>query len=442
MPLIDLKTDLKSLKYGKDRIGGGNSGQPYIQTPIPTNFEGVGNTGGLDQIVRGGSLIGSSTINDSLRISKFLQSPSGLTFIAKQQGLEISKNIMLYGLDIKKWTTISTVPASIIANTALAPTGKHLANILLANGGASGVNSGGGYLYGNPDMNIPREAKYGEGNTYNSRVKRKSVDNVKVRVDKITTKPLYQSTEAASDLEDTVNFRIVKINNDGTGNNTYIHFRSYIEGLSDNYGASWSTKKYMGRGEDFFNYDGFSRDISFSFKIPVLSAYEQKYVYSKLNYLASLCAPDYSSAGFMRGNLIKLTIGDYLVDVPGVMMGLNISINDDAGWDIARDSKGNKVSNINDETGGYVMPKLIEVSGFTFKPIHNFLPQTVSQEFIEKGDGIYVDAPFINYGKLDGSTNSRGGYPNTGRILGNRTATVPTEQEVNSTAPQFPFLNQ
>jgi len=27
-------TSLKSLKFGKDRIGGGDSGQPYIQTPI------------------------------------------------------------------------------------------------------------------------------------------------------------------------------------------------------------------------------------------------------------------------------------------------------------------------------------------------------------------------------------------------------------------------
>jgi hypothetical protein len=40
MPLLDLKTDLKSLRFGKDRKGGGNSGQPYIQTGIPeTPFE-------------------------------------------------------------------------------------------------------------------------------------------------------------------------------------------------------------------------------------------------------------------------------------------------------------------------------------------------------------------------------------------------------------------
>jgi hypothetical protein len=36
MGLIDLKTDLKSLKYGNDRLGGGDSGQPFIQTNINT----------------------------------------------------------------------------------------------------------------------------------------------------------------------------------------------------------------------------------------------------------------------------------------------------------------------------------------------------------------------------------------------------------------------
>jgi hypothetical protein len=394
MGLIDLKTDLKSLKYGKDRIGAGNSGLPYVKSPIPESFNDIGNTGGLDQLTRGGSLIPSSTAADVQRVSRFLQSSEGFNFIAKQQGLYIAEQINLYGLNPINWKETYN-PLSPIANTALAPTGQHLANIF--------------YIGKKPSENIPRETKYGEGNTYqNDRVKRNATQNVKV--DKITTKSLYNSTSPVNDLQDTVDFRIVKINNDGSGNNTYIHFRSYIEGLSDKYGASWSSKKYMGRGEDFYSYDGFSRDISFNFKVPVLSSYEQKEVFSKLNYLASLCAPDYSEGGFMRGNLIKLTIGDYLIDVPGVMTGVNFGVVDEAGWDIARDSQGNRITNLNPETGGYVMPKLIDVSGFTFKPIHNFIPKTINPEFVNTGNGKYIDAPFINFGKKDGKTESGGGY--------------------------------
>ena len=41
MGLIDLKTNLKSLRYGNDQLGGGNSGQPYIKTPIPEGFNNL-----------------------------------------------------------------------------------------------------------------------------------------------------------------------------------------------------------------------------------------------------------------------------------------------------------------------------------------------------------------------------------------------------------------
>jgi hypothetical protein len=35
MPLVSMTTNLKSLRFGNDRVGGGNSNQPYIVTPIP-----------------------------------------------------------------------------------------------------------------------------------------------------------------------------------------------------------------------------------------------------------------------------------------------------------------------------------------------------------------------------------------------------------------------
>ena len=407
MGLLSQKTDLKSLKYGRDRFNGGSSGQPYVKTPIapsdttpvfPFGPEAlIGQTGGVDQLTRGGSLTPTKLSDDVQRISKFLISNQGITFLAKQQGLYLSEQIQLYGLDYSKWKEFYN-PLSPIANTALAPTGRHLANIL--------------YVGQKPSDNIPREGKYREGKTFKikpTNFNSGAQDVINDRVDNITAKPLsYKKDE---DLQDTVPFSIVKIDNTGEGNNTYINFRAYIEGLSDSYKADWGSFKYMGRGENFYFYNGFDRDISFKFQVPVLSKYEQQSVYTKLNYLASLCAPDYSQGGFMRGNIIKLTIGDYLVDVPGIFQGLTYTINDDAGWDIAKDNKGNeaKIDNAEADTGGWVMPKLIEVSGFTFKPIHTFIPKTVSDKSISQG-GQFVDAPFINFGKLNSNTNSSGGY--------------------------------
>jgi len=95
MPLLDLKTDLKSIKYGQDRADGGSSGQPYIQTDINTVDRGINKLrfGNFDEgLVRGG-VVGmlNSSITDTLRIGKFLtDTPKGPLFIVKQIGLQLS----------------------------------------------------------------------------------------------------------------------------------------------------------------------------------------------------------------------------------------------------------------------------------------------------------------------------------------------------------------
>jgi len=120
MGLKDLKTNLKSLKYGDDRLGGGNSNQPYIQTdintgklststsrglgllkPIETAVNGVINTIGSlstfvgnvdDGFIRGGALgAAQASTTDLLRIGKFFtDTPRGPLFIARQVGLQLS----------------------------------------------------------------------------------------------------------------------------------------------------------------------------------------------------------------------------------------------------------------------------------------------------------------------------------------------------------------
>ena len=85
MGLIDLKTDLKSLRYGKDTIGGGYSGQPYIQTPIPDSFNDLG--ANEDFVLRGGVNDIGDAATDVRRLTKMffdLKSPNGVLFIAKQ----------------------------------------------------------------------------------------------------------------------------------------------------------------------------------------------------------------------------------------------------------------------------------------------------------------------------------------------------------------------
>jgi hypothetical protein len=416
-------TGFRGIKYGKDQPNGGSSRQPFIQIPLPPVESQPDPLTNIDWLYRGDGLVTRSTLTDVERITKFLVTPQGLRFLGKQQTLQTLENLSLYGKDISKWRWNN--PSSYITNTALAPTGEHLRNIIQRTGnGATATTTNFNFAL----PSFTRETTYKEANPGLAKASATPV----IGTDKITTQPLYQSDAKFDSIQDTIDFYIVKVSNDGNpANNVYIHFRSYIEGISDSFSADWGTQKYMGRGENFYFYNGFDRDISFSFKVPVLSSLEQQSVYTKLNYLASLMAPDYSDGGFMRGNILKITIGDYLTEVPGVLTSLSYTIDDNVPWNIPRDNSG-IVDNIN---RGYALPQMITVSGFSFKPIHSFLPKTVNPKFVETGDGQYIDAPFINFGKLNGGTDNTGGFgskpipPNT--LDTSQTPSNPEQQNAN-----------
>ena len=96
--LVNLRTDLKSLKYGHDRPGNGDSGQPYVVTNIPNRLT----TGYTDDgFIRGGqSLATRSSAFDQIRISKFFKDkPKGSLFITRQVRLQFSNP----KLEVKKF---------------------------------------------------------------------------------------------------------------------------------------------------------------------------------------------------------------------------------------------------------------------------------------------------------------------------------------------------
>ena len=93
MALVNLTTNLKSLRYGKDTVGGGNSNQPYVTTKIPESFSKVGKTGGPDFLLRGGTLLPKIVANDVSRLTQMFfdfKSPNGPLFVAKQNVLSLT----------------------------------------------------------------------------------------------------------------------------------------------------------------------------------------------------------------------------------------------------------------------------------------------------------------------------------------------------------------
>ena len=84
-------------------------------------------------------------------------------------------------------------------------------------------------------------------------------------------------------------------------------------------------------------------------------------------------APDYSDDGYMRGNLISLTIGGWLYEQVGFIEGITYDIPDDSPWEIAINDSVNNSGSFSDSSVKE-MPHRIEVSGFKFTPIQGFVP--------------------------------------------------------------------
>ena len=195
-------------------------------------------------------------------------------------------------------------------------------------------------------------------------------------LDKITALPLYRSknVDTDKDINDLCKFRIGVIDNNDPSFKTYIHFRAFLDGMDDSYSADWASQKFSGRAENLYNYQGFDRSVNLSWTVAAQSKEELMPMYRKLNYLASVCAPSYSDDGYMRGNLIELTVGGYLFNQVGIMKGINYTVPMESPWEIGiKDTPSNAL-----KTGGdpsvKELPMMIKVSGFQFIPIHNFVP--------------------------------------------------------------------
>ena len=249
-------------------------------------------------------------------------------------------------------------------------------------------------------------------------------------VDKINNMYLYRSEYVTTDKEknDLVKFRIAVIDPDEPKKKTFIHFRSYITGISDRFNASWSDFKYLGRGEKFYNYQGFERRLSLNWTVFAQSKPELSTMYQKLNYLASTLAPDFSDAGFMRGNIHQLTIGGYVYEYPGIITSLTYNTPDDSTWEIAIPSERTSAnqdpgtSAITEDVSIKELAHRIEVQ-MEFVPINNFLPNTVKNI---KGAGD-INERFLSLTADTGKTNSL--YNRGTKLAIHPTPNNPSEEE-------------
>ena len=199
-----------------------------------------------------------------------------------------------------------------------------------------------------------------------------SVYDVRTK-DKISAKSIFERqnlAELGPELKDYIKFRIAVADTENPTNDKVIIFRALLDNITDNFSGEWNSYKYNGRAEKFYTYGGFDRSIDFGFKIHTQTRQEQRPLWEKLNYLVAQTAPEYKNRR-MRGVFSRLTIGDWMDEIPGFFTSVNLSWNTAYPWEIQLDP-AKKDSDVDQ------YPHILDVS-CTFQPVHNFAPSNSPQ---------------------------------------------------------------
>lgn len=125
-------------------------------------------------------------------------------------------------------------------------------------------------------------------------------------------------------------------------NDKYIPFRATVKGISEGNTAFWDELRFIGRSDQLYSYNGFSRTLSFTFNIVINSVNELLPSWKKINYIASSVKPSNYTTGqvvnesynrFIVPPMFMLTIGDLYKFQPMVITSINVNIPDDASWE-------------------------------------------------------------------------------------------------------------
>jgi hypothetical protein len=125
-------------------------------------------------------------------------------------------------------------------------------------------------------------------------------------------------------------------------NNRFIPFNATVKSLQENNAATWEPIEYLGRPDKLYYYKGFTRDVSFNFKVVAHSVKELLPMWQRVNYLVGLTRPsNYTSTingGFMIPPMVQFTLGDFYKNHCVVLNSCNVSIPEDASWELINES--------------------------------------------------------------------------------------------------------
>jgi hypothetical protein len=145
-----------------------------------------------------------------------------------------------------------------------------------------------------------------------------------------------------------------------------IVFRAIINSISDSFNASWNGFQLIGRGDQNFQYGGFTRDVAFDFTVYATDRDEVKPIWRKLNALAGYTAPEYTKDNIaLVAPWMRITIGDLFNQQAVLVKSVNYTLHSaDTTWE----------TNIEQDPQMMQTPHKVDVN-MTVTPITDWLPQ-------------------------------------------------------------------
>ena len=209
---------------------------------------------------------------------------------------------------------------------------------------------------------------------YNVKTEETTVENGVLNTKKATTTLFKHFIETEPEFESEANgmpfyFKDLR---DGS----YLIFRGYISGLTENISPNWNPQSYIGRSEDVYIYQNTSRTLNFQLDLFAGSSVELDMIYEKLNRLTSLCYPEYAEDNYfiteqnnisgkirMKPPLTKFRMGELFgkekKEITGFIKSIAYSYPDNSPWETEQ---------------GRRVPKLITAT-ISYQVIHNKVPE-------------------------------------------------------------------
>ena len=139
----------------------------------------------------------------------------------------------------------------------------------------------------------------------------------------------------------------------------HLAFRSFFSNISDNTTGGYSPYNFIGRGENFYTYQTYTRQSTLNFKVAAFNKDELNVIHEKVVALRKLAAPKYRG-GYMQGNYVNLTIGNYFEQMPGFVTSVSVTTAENFIWEI--------------EDRTMVLPHMMDIS-VSFTILESVTPQ-------------------------------------------------------------------